>query len=187
MNPTTDDTVLIMDAGDVSRAVRRLAHEIVEQNPDLERLCLVGIPSRGVELSRRLADHIGEIEAARPKVGILDISMYRDDLAMRDSPPVMQSTELPKDVNGLNIVLVDDVIYTGRTCRAALEALTSYGRPARIQLAALVDRGNRELPIRPDYTGKHLPTSRSERVMVRLSNVDAEPDSVRLRKPSHQK
>lgn len=179
----SNQSIFILNTEDIGRAVRRLAHEIVERNPDLTKLCLVGIPSRGVELARRLARHIGESEGAAPEVGILDISMHRDDLAMRREPPLLQNTELPGEINGRHVVLIDDVIFTGRTCRAALEALSSFGRPARIQLAVLIDRGHRELPISPDYVGKNLPTARTERVMVRLQNVDDEPDSVRLRKP----
>ncbi len=176
------DPVLILDSDAIRRALRRIAHEILEQNPDPTRVILAGVPSRGAELARRLSALIGEIEGTAPDTGIVDVSMHRDDLAMRSLPPTVHSTVLPLELTGRPVVLVDDVLYTGRTARAALDAISSFGRPSSIQLAALVDRGHRELPIRPDYVGKNLPTSRQERVMVRLEGVDSEPDSVKLRK-----
>jgi pyrimidine operon attenuation protein / uracil phosphoribosyltransferase len=172
-----------MDGEAMTRALRRIAHEILEHNPDPAAFCLVGIPSRGVELARRLANLIEAIEGRRPELGSIDVSMHRDDLSIRNTLTSVRETRLPLNLEELTVVLVDDVLFTGRTCRAAMDAITSFGRPARIQLAVLLDRGHRELPIRPDYVGKNLPTSREERVRVRLQNVDAEPDSVRVERP----
>ena len=177
------NSILIMDGEAMTRALRRIAHEILEHNPDPAAFCLVGIPSRGVELARRLADLIEAIEGRRPELGTIDVSMHRDDLSIRNTLTSVRETRLPLNLEELTVVLVDDVLYTGRTCRAAMDAISSFGRPARIQLAVLLDRGHRELPIRPDYVGKNLPTSREERVRVRLQNVDTEPDSVRVEKP----
>ena len=177
------NSILIMDGEAMTRALRRIAHEILEHNPDPAAFCLVGIPSRGVELARRLADLIEAIEGMKPELGAIDVSMHRDDLSIRNTLTSVRETRLPLNLEELTVVLVDDVLFTGRTCRAAMDAITSFGRPARIQLAVLLDRGHRELPIRPDYVGKNLPTSREERVRVRLQNVDTEPDSVRVEKP----
>jgi pyrimidine operon attenuation protein / uracil phosphoribosyltransferase len=177
------NSILIMDGEAMTRALRRIAHEILEHNPDPAAFCLVGIPSRGVELARRLANLIEAIEGRRPELGSIDVSMHRDDLSIRNTLTSVRETRLPLNLEELTVVLVDDVLFTGRTCRAAMDAITSFGRPARIQLAVLLDRGHRELPIRPDYVGKNLPTSREERVRVRLRNVDTEPDSVRVEKP----
>jgi len=169
-----------MDSDAMTRALRRIAHEILEHNPDPNTFALIGIPSRGVELARRLADLIGVTDGRKPELGAIDISMHRDDLSLRYRITRVQETHLPLRLEEFTLILVDDVLYTGRTCRAAMDAISSFGRPARIQLAVLLDRGHRELPIRPDYVGKNLPTSNNERVKVRLQNVDAEPDSVRL-------
>ena len=177
------NSILIMDGEAITRALRRIAHEILEHNPDPDRFSLVGIPSRGVELARRLAELIVAIEGKKPQLGAIDVSMHRDDLSIRNTLTSVRETRLPLHLEQLTIVLVDDVLYTGRTCRAAMDAITSFGRPARIQLAVLLDRGHRELPIRPDYVGKNLPTSQEERVKVRLQNVDLEPDSVRVERP----
>lgn len=177
------NSILIMDGEAMTRALRRIAHEILEHNPDPAAFCLVGIPSRGVELARRLADLIEAIEGKRPELGTIDVSMHRDDLRIRNTLTSIRETRLPLNLEELTVVLVDDVLYTGRTCRAAMDAISSFGRPARIQLAVLLDRGHRELPIRPDYVGKNLPTAPEERVRVRLQNVDTEPDSVRVEKP----
>ena len=177
------NSILIMDGEAMTRALRRIAHEILEHNPDAAAFSLVGIPSRGVELARRLADLIEAIEGRRPESGAIDVSMHRDDLSIRNTLRSVRETRLPLNLEELTVVLVDDVLYTGRTCRAAMDAISSFGRPARIQLAVLLDRGHRELPIRPDYVGKNLPTSREERVRVRLQNVDNEPDSVRVERP----
>src|ERR1700726_1106088 len=177
------NSILIMDCDAMTRALRRIAHEILEHNPDPSVFALIGIPSRGVELARRLADLIGVTEGRTPERGVIDVSMHRDDLSLRHTLTRVQETQLPLHLEKFTIILVDDVIFTGRTCRAAMDAIGSFGRPARIQFAALLDRGHRELPIRPDYVGKNLPTSPEERVKVRLQNVDAEPDSVRVEKP----
>jgi pyrimidine operon attenuation protein / uracil phosphoribosyltransferase len=177
------NSILIMDGDAMARALRRIAHEILEHNPDPAVLALIGIPSRGVELARRLADLIKTTEGKRPELGAIDISMHRDDLSLRYRLTRVQETHLPLRLEEFTLILVDDVLYTGRTCRAAMDAISSFGRPARIQFAVLLDRGHRELPIRPDYVGKNLPTSREERVKVRLQNVDQEPDSVRLERP----
>jgi pyrimidine operon attenuation protein / uracil phosphoribosyltransferase len=176
-------SILIMDGDAMTRALRRIAHEILEHNPDVGTLALIGIPSRGVELARRLADLIHSTEGRKPNLGTIDVSMHRDDLRIRQTLSPVQETHLPLQLEEFTLVLVDDVIYTGRTCRAAMDAISSFGRPARIQFAVLLDRGHRELPIRPDYVGKNLPTSLEERVKVRLRNLDAEPDSVRLERP----
>ena len=177
------NSILIMDGEAITRALRRIAHEILEHNPDPDRFSLVGIPSRGVELARRLVELIVAIEGKKPQLGAIDVSMHRDDLSIRNTLTSVRETRLPLHLEQLTIVLVDDVLYTGRTCRAAMDAISSFGRPARIQLAVLLDRGHRELPIRPDYIGKNLPTSQEERVKVRLQNVDLEPDSVRVERP----
>ena len=177
------NSILIMDGDAILRALRRIAHEILEHNPDPSTFALIGIPSRGVELARRLVDLIERTDGRKPELGAIDISMHRDDLSLRYTLTRVQETHLPLQLEEFTIILVDDVLYTGRTCRAAMDAISSFGRPARIQFAVLVDRGHRELPIRPDYIGKNLPTSREERVKVRLQNVDAEPDSVRLERP----
>ena len=177
------NSILIMDSDAMTRALRRIAHEILEHNPDPGTFALIGIPSRGVELARRLADLIKTTDGRKPESGAIDISMHRDDLSLRYRITRVQETHLPLRLEEFTLILVDDVLYTGRTCRAAMDAISSFGRPARIQFAVLLDRGHRELPIRPDYVGKNLPTSNDERVKVRLQNVDAEPDSVRLERP----
>jgi pyrimidine operon attenuation protein / uracil phosphoribosyltransferase len=176
-------SVSIMDAEAIDRALRRIAHEILEHNPDPNHFALVGIPLRGVELAERLGKHIGQIEGHAPQLGSVDVSMHRDDLRIRKSFAGVHETRLPLNLEDQTLILVDDVLFTGRTCRAAMDAISSFGRPARIQLAVLLDRGHRELPIRPDYVGKNLPTSRLELVKVRLENVDDGPDSVLLEKP----
>ncbi len=162
-----------MERADIARALRRIAHEIMERNHGAGDIVLVGIHTRGVPLARRLADAIGEIESVEVPLGSLDIGLYRDDLASRPAP-VLGHTAMPVGIDGRTIVLVDDVLFTGRTIRAALDALVDFGRPARVQLAVLVDRGHRELPIRADYVGKNLPTSFKERVTVHLEETDRE-------------
>ena len=180
--------VCIMDAAEIARALRRIAHQITERNGarGAAGLALVGIYTRGVEVARRLTDLIEGIEGVRPAFGALDVSMHRDDLKRRARLTSIQPTQLPIDLDTRTVVLVDDVFFTGRTIRAAIDALGEYGRPATIQLAALVDRGHRELPIRPDYTGKDLPTSLKERVRVRFEPLDGEPDAVWLAKPDDE-
>ena len=161
----------IMDADAMRRAITRIAHEILERNKGTEGLALIGIRRRGVPLALRLRDRIMEIESAEVPVGTLDITRYRDDVH-RDMEVSSTLTEIPFDVTGKHVVLVDDVLYTGRTTRAAMDALIDLGRPNTIQLAVLIDRGHRELPIRADYVGKNVPTSRKENVAVRLRETD---------------
>lgn len=162
----------IMSVEEIDRALKRIAHEIIERNKGAEDIGIVGIHTRGVPLAERLAALIGEYEGVTPAVGKLDITLYRDDLTEIALQPVVKRTEVDFDVHGLRVVLVDDVLYTGRTARAALDALIDMGRPASIQYAVLVDRGHRELPIRADYVGKNVPTSASEVVHVRLQPID---------------
>jgi pyrimidine operon attenuation protein/uracil phosphoribosyltransferase len=182
--PTAAERVLL-DADGLRRTLSRIAHEIIEGNPELAQVALVGIQTRGVPLAQRLRRLVEERAGDAPAFGAVDITFYRDDVQVRggDAPrhpqPVVRSTNLDFPLEGKTVVLVDDVLYTGRTIRAAIEALFDYGRPARIQLAVLVDRGHRELPIRPDYVGKNLPTSRNERIQVQLVEVD-EVDQVLL-------
>jgi pyrimidine operon attenuation protein/uracil phosphoribosyltransferase len=161
-----------MEAADVGRAVRRIAHEVIERNRGVQDLVLVGIRTRGLPLAERLAEALGEFEEKVP-VGVLDIALYRDDVGRRPTPEVGE-TWIPTEIDDIVVVLVDDVLFTGRTIRAALDSLTDLGRPKRVELAVLVDRGHRELPIRADYVGKNLPTSPDERVTVRLVEVDGE-------------
>ena len=160
-----------MDAPAIERALTRIAHEIVERHPDPEPLMLVGMRTRGVPLAERLGLRIEGIDGRRVPVGALDISLYRDDLDQRPHAR-MQPSRIPEDIDGAVIVLVDDVLYTGRSIRAALDALIHYGRPAAIELAVLIDRGHRELPIRADYVGKNIPTQRSDDVRVSLDETD---------------
>ena len=162
---------LILSSEDLRRAITRIAHEILEKNKGSEGLVLVGLHTRGVPLADRLANIIESLEDTRPPVGKLDISLYRDDFIGR-AKPVIKSTELPEPIEDRIVVLVDDVLYTGRSIRAAMDALTDFGRARSIQLAVLVDRGHREVPIRPDYIGKNIPTSRDEAVSVRLEEID---------------
>ena len=161
----------LLDADDLSRMVRRLAHEVIEGNGGAQDLVLLGVRTRGVPIARRLADAICTIEGVDVPVGELDVTLYRDDLALRDPMPI-GATDVPVDVEGRTVVLVDDVLYTGRTVRAALDATSALGRPARIRLVCLVDRGHRELPVRADHVGKNIPTSTEEMVVVRLSETD---------------
>lgn len=172
--------VLVMDADAIRKAIRRIAHEIIEQNHDLRRLVIAGIPTRGKIIARRIAAHIAEIEGVAPALGVVDVSMHRDDLATRARVSVLELTELPLDLDGRPLVLIDDVLYTGRSCRAAMDAIASFGRPSRIQLAVLVDRGHRELPVRADFVGKNIPTAANDRVRVRLEESDTVSDSVTL-------
>ncbi|MBI3747965.1 MAG: bifunctional pyr operon transcriptional regulator/uracil phosphoribosyltransferase PyrR [Chloroflexi bacterium] len=162
----------IMTADEIRRATIRLSHEIVEKQAGTDGLVLIGIQRRGVPLARRIAASIAEHEGAALPVGALDITFYRDDLSMVAQQPVVKGTELPTGIDGKTIVLVDDVLYTGRTIRAAMDALVDFGRPQAIRLAVLVDRGHRELPIRADHVGKNVPTSREELVRVHLVEVD---------------
>ena len=158
----------ILDSNDINRAIRRMAHEIIEKNKGTENLCLVGIQKGGVVLAGRLASQIESIEAGPIEVGALDITFYRDDLNTKEEQPVVKRTDVPFTITGKTVVLVDDVLFTGRSIRAAMDALTDFGRPAYIQLAVLIDRGHRELPIRADYAGKNIPTSFNDLVEVIL-------------------
>jgi pyrimidine operon attenuation protein / uracil phosphoribosyltransferase len=176
---TLDRKAEIMDAQEVARTLTRIAHEIVERNKGADDLALVGIHTRGVPIAERLADLIGSFESQRPATGKLDITLYRDDLTEIALQPIVRRTEVPFDVHGKKIVLCDDVLFTGRTARAALDALIDMGRPASIQFAVLVDRGHRELPIRADYVGKNVPTSRTEVIKVKLAESD-DADGVEL-------
>ena len=176
--PPASGAQLVLDTQAIDRALRRMAHEIVERNPDLSRLCIVGVPSRGVEVSRRIAFHIQAFEHILPALGVIDVSMHRDDLRIRPHLPAVALSHLPPDLPDLTLILADDVLFSGRTVRAAMDSIASFGRPRRIQLAVLIDRGHRELPIRPDYVGKNLPTSPTQRVYVRFQSIDQVPDSV---------
>jgi pyrimidine operon attenuation protein/uracil phosphoribosyltransferase len=182
--PPAPDATLVLDGVALDRCLKRLAHEMIERNPDLARIALIGIPLRGIHIAQRLADFIHQVAGTKVFSGVVDVSMHRDDLHRRRVPPRVERTELPPDLEEKTIILVDDVLFSGRTCRAAMETLSMYGRPDRIQYAVLVDRGHRELPIRADYVGKNLPTSHSQKVHVRLAAVDSVPDSVWISEPS---
>jgi len=168
----------LMDEMDIKRALTRIAHEIIEKNKGTENVALVGIQRRGAPIAERIAARIAEIEGVQLPVGILDITLYRDDLTLLSSQPLVHRTEVNFNINQKNIVLVDDVLYTGRTVRAALDALIDLGRPKSIQLAVLIDRGHRELPIKADYIGKNVPTSRQESVSVMIQEVDGRDEVV---------
>ncbi|MCM8792606.1 MAG: bifunctional pyr operon transcriptional regulator/uracil phosphoribosyltransferase PyrR [Candidatus Omnitrophica bacterium] len=168
----------IMDKDSIRRVLMRIAHEILEKNKGTYNLCLMGIRTRGVYLAQRLVEEIKKIENKSVPVGILDITLYRDDLTLIAPHPVVHKTEIDFDINDKNIVLVDDVLYTGRTVRAALDAIIDFGRPKTIQLAVLVDRGHRELPIRADYVGKNIPTSSTETIEVRVEEVDGKDEVI---------
>src|SRR5512147_1924457 len=163
-----------MDAGRMARTLSRMAHEVLERHPDVKTLALVGIRSRGVPLARRLARAIGEATGTEPSVGALDISLYRDDFTSLAAQPITKGTHIVFSIDGRTVVLVDDVLFTGRTVRAALDQLIDFGRPARIELAVLVDRGHRELPIRADYVGRQVSTTREQIVHVQLLEIDGQ-------------
>jgi len=171
--PTIKSETILNQKGMV-RAITRIAHEILERNNGAETLAVVGIFTRGAELAKRIAKKIGQIEGVDIPVGFLDINLYRDDVHTKLDQPIIQKTEILFDIVDRNIILVDDVLFTGRTIRSALDALIDFGRPRSIQLAVLVDRGHRELPIRPDYVGKNIPTSKDDKVQVRLVEIDKE-------------
>ncbi len=160
----------LLDAADIERALKRIAHEIAERNKGVQSVAIVGIRTRGVPLARRIAAHLAEIESDKPLEGALDIALHRDDYHLRAAAP--KTSQIPFDVSDKVVVLVDDVLFTGRTIRAALDALSDFGRPAGVQLAVLVDRGHRELPIRADYVGKNIPTEKSQTVRVHLREID---------------
>lgn len=170
--------VIIMDKEAMERALKRIAHEIVERNKGTEDLCLIGIRTRGAYLAERIAAYIGDVEKTKPPVGILDITLYRDDLTAVAHQPQVHKTEIDFDIAGKRIVLVDDVLFTGRTVRCALDALIDFGRPRYIQLAVLLDRGHRELPIRADYIGKNVPTAFAELAQVSLKECDGRDEAV---------
>lgn len=167
---------LVMDSNGMNRAITRIAHEILEKNRGAENLALVGVRNRGIFFAQRLAEKIKEIEKVELPVGSLDVTFYRDDVAVYSNPKIYK-TEIPFDVADKTIILVDDVLFTGRTTRASMDAIMDFGRPAAIQLAVMIDRGHRELPIRADYIGKNLPTALKERVQVNVAEADGE-DSV---------
>jgi pyrimidine operon attenuation protein/uracil phosphoribosyltransferase len=175
---------VVLERDDLRRTLRRIAHEIAEKNPDPEGLAIVGIHTRGALIARRLHAMLGELTAVELPIGDIDISFYRDDVGAKapGSQPVVHASHIDFDLSDRTVVLVDDVLFTGRTVRAAIEALFDYGRPRRVQLAVLCDRGHRELPFRPDYVGKNLPTQRDERVNVRLEEAD-EVDQVTISEP----
>ncbi|EPY2273350.1 bifunctional pyr operon transcriptional regulator/uracil phosphoribosyltransferase PyrR [Clostridium sporogenes] len=170
---------VIMDEVKIKRSITRISHEIIEKNKGGQDIVLVGIKRRGVPIAKRIAENIKNFEGIDIPVGILDISLYRDDLSELSQDPIVKNNKLDVDIKDKKIILVDDVIYTGRTVRAAIQAIFDNGRPGKIQLAVLVDRGHRELPIRPDYVGKNIPTSLSEAILVELNEIDAN-DSVKI-------
>lgn len=177
----------ILDKEAINRALTRIAHEILEKNKGIEFLCLIGIRNRGVYLAKRLSACIKQIEGKDVPVGILDITLYRDDLTMVSAKPLVHKTEIDFDLSNKNVVLVDDVLYTGRTARAALDALIDFGRPKSIQLAVLIDRGHRELPIRADFVGKNIPTSRTEIIEAMLEEVDGRDEVIIIEKITNDK
>lgn len=171
----------LLDGPTLNRAITRIAHEIIERNKGIDECILVGIKTRGAYLARRLAERIEQIEGKAIRIGELDISLYRDDLSKKQEEALVQQVDIEHDVSNQKIILVDDVLYTGRTVRAALDAVMDLGRPAQIQLAVLIDRGHRELPIRADYVGKNIPTASHERIVVNLTEVD-DNDGVTIQK-----
>mgnify|MGYP004629824657 FL=1 len=170
---------VLFDGKDIERALVRVAHQILEKNENVEDMCIVGIKTRGVYIASRLAENIKKIENISVPSGSLDITLYRDDLSKINENPVVSASSIPFDITGKNVILADDVIYTGRTVRAAMDAIMNMGRPSKIQLAVLVDRGHRELPIRADFVGKNVPTSKSEIIKVNLSESDQK-DSIEI-------
>lgn len=164
----------ILNESDIERVLLRIAHQIIEKNRGVDNLCLIGIKTRGVPLAKRLADKILSIEGKTVDVGEIDITLYRDDLALSDKTPVINNTRVDFEIEGKTVVLVDDVIFTGRTARAALDAIMKLGRPSRIQLCVLIDRGHSELPIKANFVGKNIPTSLDEKVLVKLGEYDGE-------------
>ena len=172
----------LMDENALARTLMRVTHEICERNKGVENLAIIGIRNRGDVLARRINENINKIEGSRVPLGVLDITLYRDDFRMFSERPVVQESDIDFDLTDKQVILVDDVLYTGRTVRCALDAVIDLGRPAMIQLAVLIDRGHRELPIKPDYVGKNVPTSKSEEIQVKLKEMDGE-DSVLLIEP----
>ena len=172
----------VLDKHGLNRCLMRIAHEILEKNKGIQDLAIIGIRNRGAYLAKRLAECVRQIENQAPEVGILDITLYRDDLTLIPTGPIVRKTEIAFDIKQKNVILVDDVLYTGRTARAALDALSDFGRPKSIQLAVLIDRGHRELPIRADYAGKNIPTSQKETVEVHLEETDGQDEVVIVEK-----
>lgn len=170
-----EQKAIVLDEQAIRRTLTRIAHEIIEKNKGIENIALVGIRTRGIYIAQRLAERILQIEGAKVPVGEVDITLYRDDLSVKtkDKEPQVLGSNISFDITGTKVILVDDVLYTGRTVRAAMDALIDFGRPAQIQLAVLVDRGHRELPIRADYVGKNIPTSKSEKVVVQMKEIDS--------------
>lgn len=168
----TREKAQLMSASEMDRTLVRLAHEILEKSDDLTKLALIGIRRRGVPIAQRLARKISELEKCEIPVGILDINLYRDDLTTVGAKPIINATEIPFDINGMDIILTDDVLYTGRTIRSALDALFDHGRPSRVQLLCLIDRGHRELPIEARYVGRKVPTTSNEIIEVKLNEID---------------
>ncbi|WP_099363072.1 bifunctional pyr operon transcriptional regulator/uracil phosphoribosyltransferase PyrR [Fredinandcohnia onubensis] len=168
------DKAVVLDNQAIRRALTRVAHEIIEKNKGIENCVIVGIKTRGIYLAKRIANRIEQIEGKKIAIGELDITLYRDDLTTKteDREPIVNGSDIPVDITNKKVILVDDVLYTGRTVRAALDALIDIGRPAQIQLAVLIDRGHREFPIRADYVGKNIPTSNSEKIVVELEEID---------------
>lgn len=168
------EKAVVLDQQAIGRALTRIAHEIIERNKGVENCVLIGIKTRGIYVAQRLAERIFQIEGQRVPVGELDITLYRDDLTVKtkNDDPEVKGSEVPVDLNGKTVILIDDVLYTGRTVRAAMDAIMDIGRPSHIQMAVLVDRGHRELPIRADYIGKNIPSSKTERIVVTLEEVD---------------
>ncbi len=184
---STERWIELPDGPTVERMIRRMAHEILERNKGAAGLALVGLQTRGVPLAHRLQAAIEEVEGAAPPIGKLDIALYRDDVAHLSHQPSVRETDIPFEVEGRVIVLCDEVLYTGRTIRSALDALMDFGRPACVQLAVLIDRGHRELPIKADFVGKNLPSSRDEWILVKLREVDGEDRVVLDREPERRK
>lgn len=182
-SPASGELISLLDPDGLARVLRHLTRQIAAKHQSTPALFLAGIPTRGVEIARRLAQALSESFSRPVPTGALDTSFYRDDLALRPGLPAPQTTELPINLNQCSVILVDDVLFTGRTARAALEALHAYGRPARVELAVLIDRGHRQLPIQPDYTGMQVPTDFNDRIRVRLENLDGIPDGVWLVRP----
>jgi pyrimidine operon attenuation protein/uracil phosphoribosyltransferase len=178
---------VVLNREDIRRAITRIAHEIVERNHGCDGIVLIGVHTRGVPIAKRIAANISLFEKAEVLVGDLDISLHRDDLLSLDVQPVLRPTNIPTDIEGKRIVLVDDVLYTGRSIRAAIDALIEFGRPQYIQLVVLIDRGHREIPIRADYVGKNMPTSRDEQVEVRLEEIDGTDEVVIVKGMSERK
>lgn len=176
--PPIPGAALLLDRAAIERCLKRIAHEIIERNPDLTKVALIGIPSRGIEIAKRLAAYLHEFSGTQPFTGVVDVAMHRDDLHRHRLPPRVERTILPLELKDMTIVLTDDVLFSGRTCRAAMDSISSFGRPSRIQYAVLVDRGHRELPIRADYVGKNMPTALGQRVHVRFESTDGVEDSV---------